>query len=83
MAANPAERPSAREVLHSSMLPPDMGDEELAGLLRTLPDDAETLDKVLDTVFSMPSNDASAASDELPGTPVGGQVRPIQGKLIA
>lgn len=37
-AANPAERPSAREVLRSELLPPTVGDEQLTDLLRSLPD---------------------------------------------
>jgi len=38
MAANPDDRPSAREVLRSEMLPPTVGDEQLTDLLRSLPD---------------------------------------------
>ena len=38
MAADPAHRPSAREVLRSELLPPTVGDEQLTDLLRSLPD---------------------------------------------
>lgn len=38
MAANPDDRPSAREVLRSELLPPTVGDEQLTDLLRSLPD---------------------------------------------
>ncbi len=37
-AANPADRPTAREVLRSELLPPTVGDEQLTDLLRSLPD---------------------------------------------
>ncbi len=37
-AANPADRPNAREVLRSELLPPTVGDEQLTDLLRSLPD---------------------------------------------
>lgn len=38
MATNPDDRPSAREVLRSEVLPPTVGDEQLTDLLRSLPD---------------------------------------------
>lgn len=38
LAGNPSERPSAREVLRSELLPPTVGDEQLTDLLRSLPD---------------------------------------------
>ena len=38
MAANPDDRPSAREVLRSEVLPPTVGDDEITDLLRSLPD---------------------------------------------
>lgn len=37
-AQNPADRPTAREVLRSELLPPTVGDEQLTDLLRSLPD---------------------------------------------
>ena len=36
--ADPRQRPSAREVLRSDLLPPTVGDEQLTDLLRSLPD---------------------------------------------
>ena len=38
MAPNPADRPTAREVLRSEVLPPAVGDEQMVDLLRSLPD---------------------------------------------
>ncbi|KFM24635.1 putative serine/threonine-protein kinase GCN2 [Auxenochlorella protothecoides] len=38
LARSPADRPTARQVLASELLPPSVGDEELADLLRSLPD---------------------------------------------
>lgn len=42
IAPNPAERPSAREVLRSELLPPTVGDQQLSDLLRSLPDKCGT-----------------------------------------
>ena len=41
-AANPRDRPSAKEVLRSELLPPTVGDEQLTDLLRSLPDKCVT-----------------------------------------
>ena len=38
LAANPDDRPSARQVLRSEVLPPTVGDEQITDLLRSLPD---------------------------------------------
>ena len=43
MAPNPDDRPSAREVLRSELLPPTVGDEQLTDLLRSLPDKSACL----------------------------------------
>lgn len=45
MSPNPADRPSAREVLRSDILPPRVEDEQLNDLLRSLPDSPETYDR--------------------------------------
>ena len=37
-AHDPAQRPTAKEVLRSELLPPTVGDQQLADLLRSLPD---------------------------------------------
>lgn len=42
LAGNPEERPSAREVLRSEVLPPTVGDQHIADLLRSLPDKCAT-----------------------------------------
>ncbi len=38
MSPKPADRPSARELLQSDLLPPRVEDEQLKDLLRSLPD---------------------------------------------
>ena len=38
MSANPADRPTARELLRSDLLPPTVGDEQLQDVLRSLQD---------------------------------------------
>eukprot|EP00798_Chlamydomonas_sp_ICE-L_P001600 gene1601-32989_t len=53
MSPNPAERPTAREVLRSDVLPPRVGDEQLQDLLRSLPDNAETYERVVDAIFML------------------------------
>ena len=35
---NPGERPTAKEILRSELLPPTVGDQQLSDLLRSLPD---------------------------------------------
>lgn len=76
MEPNPSDRPSAREVLRSNMLPTSVGDEQLSDLLRSLPEHAETLDRVVDTLFSLPLQQAQALdANEVPGNPTTGQVR--------
>ena len=78
LAPNPAERPSAKEVLRSPQLPPTVGDEALSDLLRSLPDNTAALDRVMDAVFSLPSHDAGSLDpDEVAGTPTTGQVPPL------
>ncbi|KAL0052345.1 hypothetical protein WJX82_000639 [Trebouxia sp. C0006] len=72
MAANPDDRPSAREVLRSEMLPPTVGDEQLTDLLRSLPDNPVNKDRVMDAMFNLPRMHLTA--DELPGTPTTLQV---------
>ena len=55
------------------MLPPTVGDEQLSDLLRSLPQHAETLDRVVDTLFSLPSRPENMDADEIAGTPSTGQ----------
>ncbi|CAL8462314.1 g1847 [Coccomyxa elongata] len=66
-AANPADRPTAREVLRSELLPPTVGDEQLTDLLRSLPDNLDAYERVVDAIFNMPSDLLN--QDEVPGTP--------------
>eukprot|EP00955_Chlamydomonas_euryale_P113661 366229-Chlamydomonas_euryale.AAC.14 len=62
MAPNPADRPSAREVLRSELLPPRVEDEQLEALLRSLPDDADMYDRVVDAIFAKGSMRQAAGS---------------------
>lgn len=64
MAPNPADRPSAREVLQSDYLPPRVEDEQLKDLLRSLPDNPETYERVVDALFTV---SAAAAATRLQG----------------
>ncbi|KAK9831407.1 hypothetical protein WJX81_002476 [Elliptochloris bilobata] len=66
---NPAERPSAVEVLRSELLPPSVADEQLTDLLRSIPESPETAERVVDALFALPS-DAGVPLDELAGAPV-------------
>jgi hypothetical protein len=52
MSPNPADRPSAREVLASDLLPTRLEDEQLKHLLRSLPDHPETYERVVDALFA-------------------------------
>ena len=73
LSPKPSERPSAQELLRSSLIPPAVGDEQLTDLLRSLKDSTSTLDRVVDTVFHLPSRQSHP--DEAPGAPRIGQVR--------
>ncbi|CAK0752569.1 hypothetical protein CVIRNUC_002156 [Coccomyxa viridis] len=78
-AANPRHRPSMREVLRSELLPPTVGDEQLTDLLRSLPDNAEAYDRVVDSIFNMPVE--NLRPEEVPGTPNAFQVSARQAIL--
>lgn len=70
LVPNPADRPTAREVLRSDLLPPTVGDEQLADLLRSLPDNPLVYDRVVDALFGMSAGGPVAGpADEAPGTP--------------
>lgn len=56
MSAKPADRPSARQVLQSELLPPRLEDEQLKDLLRSLPDNAAAYERVVDSLFSISSS---------------------------
>ena len=62
MARNPAERPTAREVLRSELLPPQVLDEQVTDLLRSLPDNPATHDRVVEGIFSLSRGPADAAA---------------------
>lgn len=56
MSPKPADRPSARQVLQSDLLPPRLEDEQLKDLLRSLPDNPVAYERVIDSLFSIGSN---------------------------
>ena len=51
LSSHPANRPSAKELLRSDYLPPRVGDEQLQDLIRSLEDDTETYERVVEGVF--------------------------------
>jgi hypothetical protein len=53
MSPKPADRPSARQVLTSDLLPPRLEDEQLKDLLRSLPDNEIACERVVDSLFSI------------------------------
>lgn len=53
MSPKPADRPSARQVLQSDLLPPRLEDEQLKDLLRSLPDNEIAYERVVDSLFSI------------------------------
>jgi len=53
MSPKPADRPSARQVLTSDLLPPRLEDEQLKDLLRSLPDNEIAYERVVDSLFSI------------------------------
>ncbi|KAL6780346.1 hypothetical protein ACKKBF_B13520 [Auxenochlorella protothecoides x Auxenochlorella symbiontica] len=62
LARSPADRPTARQVLASELLPPSVGDEELADLLRSLPDNPAAHQRVVDAVFGLAAGQGGAAA---------------------
>lgn len=82
MSPNPSERPAARELLRSSMLPPEVGDEQLVDLLRSLPEDAAALERVMDTVFALPAAQPHEDAAEGPGYPTTGQVHCLTNLIL-
>ncbi len=68
MSPNPADRPTAYEVLDSDLLPTRLQDEQLKHLLRSLPD-PHTYDKVLRAVFAA-SGARHGAGGRAPRTPL-------------
>lgn len=63
MAPKPADRPTAREVLQSDLLPPRVQDEQLKDLLRSLPDNPVAYERVVDSLFAISDNkDKQAAA---------------------
>ncbi len=51
LAPNPTERPTARELLGSPLLPASVGDEQLQDVLRSMDDNPDVVDTVLDHLF--------------------------------
>ena len=62
LSPDPAQRPSAEEVLSSGALPPRVGDAALAELLRSLRESSATYDRVVRAMFATDSAGARAAS---------------------
>jgi len=52
MAPKPADRPSARQVLQSDLLPPLVEDEQLKDLVRSLPNNPNTYERVVEAIFA-------------------------------
>lgn len=52
MSPKPADRPTAREVLQSTFLPPRVEDEQIKDLIRSLPDNPDTYERVVDAIFA-------------------------------
>ena len=73
---NPADRPTAAELLRSDLLPPVVGDEAATDVLRTLAaggDDAAPLAaRVVESLFAGgAAAQATSTPDDAPGAPVG------------
>jgi hypothetical protein len=62
MSPKPADRPSAREVLQSDLLPPVVEDEQLKDLLRSLPNNPTTYERVVEAVFATATTAASSSA---------------------
>lgn len=52
MSPKPSDRPSAREVLRSDLLPPLVEDEQVADLVRSLPNNPNTYERVVEAIFA-------------------------------
>ena len=75
LAHSPADRPSARDLLRSDLLPPTVADEAVSDLLRSLPDAPDMLERVVDAIFSLPGGIAQGPQvQEEPGGPANVQV---------
>lgn len=65
--------------MHSSIFPsslsPAVGDEQLRDLIRSLPDNPATYDRVVDAVFNLARGSETGAADEAAGAPAPVQVR--------
>lgn len=78
LAASPADRPTARRVLTSDLLPPAVGDAELDDLLRSLPEAPARQQRALDALFRLAAHGAAGGRDldlEPAGTPLPMDVR--------
>lgn len=67
MSPKPADRPSARQVLTSDLLPPRLEDEQLKDLLRSLPDNEIAYERVVDSLFSISTSREPQATGLGPG----------------
>ncbi|GIL65935.1 hypothetical protein Vafri_19563, partial [Volvox africanus] len=73
MAPNPRERPSAREVLASDLLPPRVEDEQLKDLLRYLPSNPDATERVVAALFSLTEGQPPGAFSVPTNSGSGGQ----------
>lgn len=67
----PSRRPTAKELLRSEFLPARVGDEQVQDLIRSLENDSETYDRVIDGVFrSAQASSRSGGDPVLAGSPL-------------
>ncbi|KAI8469455.1 MAG: hypothetical protein J3K34DRAFT_459347 [Monoraphidium minutum] len=69
MSPKPSDRPTARGVLRSELLPPVVEDEQLKDLVRSLPANPAAYERVVDAIFST----AASAPPAAPGGDDGGE----------
>lgn len=68
---NPSDRPTARQVLVSDLMPATVGDEQLSDLLRSLPENPATQRRVVDALFALSAEQQRAAGPaDMAGAPL-------------
>lgn len=53
---NPSKRPTAKEILSSDYLPPRVEHEQINDLLRSMENNTEIYDQIIDTIFRKSNN---------------------------